>query len=144
MGYGKLAHWPYVRSMYIYFFTFIFAIYFLDSNTVIPEINACLNKCKSANFKGFNKNAILLMRKQGIPVYNHYKMFKNRNYNNMSQKRLAKFALIKYRINFRIYGITVRIYVRNLLFEFIKLIIKPVLRHSWITLLLYYIQYVHT
>ena len=32
-------------------------------------------------------------------------MFKNRNYNNASQKRLAKFALIKYRINFRNYGI---------------------------------------
>ena len=44
--------------------------------------------------------------KQGIPVYDHYKMFKNRNYNNASQKRLAKFALIKYRINFRNYGIT--------------------------------------
>ena len=44
------------------------------------------------------------MRKQGIPVYGHYKMFKNRNYNNASQKRLAKFALIKYHINFRNYG----------------------------------------
>ena len=59
-----------------------------------------------AKFKGFNKNAILLMLKQGIPVYGHYKMFKNRNYNNASQKRLAKFALIKYRINFLNYGIT--------------------------------------
>ena len=54
--------------------------------------------------QGFNKNAILLMRKQGIPVYDHYKMF-NRNYNIVSQKRLAKFALINYRINFRNYGI---------------------------------------
>ena len=26
--------------------------------------------------KKFNKNAILLMRKQGIPVYNHYKCLK--------------------------------------------------------------------
>ena len=60
-----------------------------------------LRICK---IKGFNKNAILLMRKQGIPVYDHYKMFKNRN-NNASQKRLAKFALIKYRINLRNYGI---------------------------------------
>ena len=51
-----------------------------------------------------NKNAILLMQKLGIPVYDHYKMFKNINYNNASQKRLAKFALIKYRI---ISGITV-------------------------------------
>ena len=50
---------------------------------------------ESAKFKGFNKNAILLMRKQGIPVYDHYKMFKNRNYNNASQKRFAKLALIK-------------------------------------------------
>ena len=33
------------------------------------------------------------------------KMFKNINYNNVSQKRLAKFALIKYCINFRNYGI---------------------------------------
>ena len=49
---------------------------------------------------------ILLIRKQGyIPVYDHYKMFKNRNYNNLSQKRLTKFALIKYRIDFRNYGI---------------------------------------
>ena len=31
-------------------------------------------------------------------------MFKNRNYNNASQKRFAKFALIKYRINLRNYG----------------------------------------
>ena len=61
--------------------------------------------CKSAKFKGFNKNAMLLMRKQGIPVYDHYKIFKNRNYNNASQKRLAKLALIKYCINFRNYGI---------------------------------------
>ena len=59
---------------------------------------------ESAKFKGFNKNAILLMRKQGIPVYDHYKMFKNRNYNNASQKRLAKFALTKYHINFLNYG----------------------------------------
>ena len=36
------------------------------------------------------------------------KMFKNRNYNNASQKRLAKFALIKYRINFRKYGIIIK------------------------------------
>ena len=62
---------------------------------------------ESAKFNGFNKNAILLMRKQGIPVYDHYKMFKNRNYNNEPQKRLAKFALIKYRINFRNHGICV-------------------------------------
>ena len=41
------------------------------------------------------------MRKQGIPVYGPYKMFKNRNYNNVSQKRLANFALIKYRIELR-------------------------------------------
>ena len=45
------------------------------------------------------------MRKQGLPAYDHYKMFINRNYNNASQKRLAKFTLIKYRINFRNYGI---------------------------------------
>ena len=32
-------------------------------------------------------------------------MFKNRNYNNVSQKRLAKFALIKYHINFWNYSI---------------------------------------
>ena len=32
-------------------------------------------------------------------------MFENRNYNNESQKRLAKFTLIKYRINFQNYGI---------------------------------------
>ena len=44
------------------------------------------------------------MRKQGIPVYDHYKMFKSRNYNNVSQKRLEKFALIKYHINFQNYG----------------------------------------
>ena len=68
--------------------------------TEIPEINAWLKECESVKFKGFNKNAILLIRKQGIPVYGHYKMFKNRNYNNASQKRLAKFALIKYLINF--------------------------------------------
>ena len=46
------------------------------------------------------------MQKEGIPVYDHYKMFENINYNNASQKRLAKFALIKYRINFRNYGIS--------------------------------------
>ena len=34
------------------------------------------------------------------------KMFKNRNYNNASQKRLAKFALIKYHINLRNYGLS--------------------------------------
>ena len=45
------------------------------------------------------------MQKQGIPICDPYKMFKNRNYNNSSQKRLAKFALIKYRINFPNYGI---------------------------------------
>ena len=33
------------------------------------------------------------------------KCFKNINYNNASQKRLAKFALIKYRINFWNYSI---------------------------------------
>ena len=58
------------------------------SNTVIPEIYAWLKYCESAKFKGFNKNAILLIRKQGIPVHDHYKMFKNRNYNNTLQKRL--------------------------------------------------------
>ena len=39
--------------IYIYIFYIYFAIYFLYSNTVIQEINAWLNKCKSANFKGF-------------------------------------------------------------------------------------------
>ena len=39
----------------------------------------------------------------------HYKMFKNRNYNNASQKRLAKFALIKYRINFLNYCIVLSV-----------------------------------
>ena len=34
-------------------------------------------------------------------------MFKSRNYN-ASQKRLAKFALIKYRINFWNYGVHIR------------------------------------
>ena len=34
-------------------------------------------------------------------------MFKNINYNNVSQKRLTKFALIKYRINFRNYSIII-------------------------------------
>ena len=38
-------------------------------------------------------------------------MFKNRNYNNASQKRLAKFALIKYRINFRSYGINTAMFI---------------------------------
>ena len=38
-------------------------------------------------------------------------MFKNINYNNASQKRLAKFALIKYLINFKNYGIIVIIHV---------------------------------
>ena len=47
------------------------------------------------------------MQKQGIPVYDHYKMFLNINYNNVSQKRLAKFALIKYRINFWNYSTAV-------------------------------------
>ena len=32
-------------------------------------------------------------------------MFKSRNYNNVSKKRIAKFALIEYCINFRKYGI---------------------------------------
>ena len=65
--------------------------------------NQCVVKImRICKIQGFH---ILLMRKQGIPVYDHYKMFKNRNYNNVSQKRLAKFALIKYRINFRNYGI---------------------------------------
>ena len=35
-------------------------------NTVIPEINVWLKLCESAKSKGFNKNAILLMRKKGI------------------------------------------------------------------------------
>ena len=56
------------------------------------------------------------MRKQGIPVYDHYKMFKNRNYNNASQKRLAKFALIKYHINFLNYGTYIRSYVTTSLY----------------------------
>ena len=73
--------------------------------TVIPEINAWLKYANLQNSRISNKNAILLMRKQGIPVYDHYKMFKNRNYNNVQQKRLTKLALIKYRINFRNYGI---------------------------------------
>ena len=79
--------------------------------TVIPEINAWLKYCESVKFKGFNKNAILLIRKQGIPVYDHYKMFKNRNYNNVSQKRLAKFALIKYFINIQNYVIPLSEYL---------------------------------